>query len=433
MRDQRHGAVAVVLSPFRKSRCSGSRPRGGQAGDVRCRRAGRSSTGCHRSSRAAPACARRAAPGRHSATTSAPPASSANRRRSRCLRHLDPADLGRTLPGIGHVRPVSDSRRRQIRGRLKLIAVLDPVPVGIHQARVVPIDSSSSFGSRSPSWSEVLLQAASGFWPGLPALRPSTTGDRRRGVKALNLPARTRSLIRVGRCLPSRLPGGAPRSGILTTSLLLLARRGLTRRCGRRPPEDDGIRALLRLEPLAANGQRVADLDAHRRDAGDLRLRCGGALGGGRRSRHRAGGHGGGDDGERCCSRMGIPTPIDRRRGSNPWGRPAPAPRHGGGHLGNGDRVNERRQLEASRGRRALCGLGRGIAARGGRLHVDAPDLVDAQPVQSPSSVENTCSSARPDEHVDAVRRAWHAAPSPAVSSASRPGRRRCRHRRPCP
>ena len=82
-------------------------------------------------------------------------------------------------------------------------------------------------GSRSPSWSALELQTEAGS-PPLP--NAVITGDRRRLVNLLNLPARTRSLKRVGRGVA--LPPFSRRrtaAGTTTTSLVRLARRGLAK------------------------------------------------------------------------------------------------------------------------------------------------------------------------------------------------------------
>src|SRR5829696_5937546 len=59
----------------------------------------------------------------------------------------------------------------------------------------VPITSSTVFGSRSPSWSALLLQTTvvpppppPPPPPPSPSPTPVTTGERRRGVNLLNLP-----------------------------------------------------------------------------------------------------------------------------------------------------------------------------------------------------------------------------------------------------
>ena len=63
-----------------------------------------------------------------------------------------------------------------------------------------------------------------------PPATPITTGDRRRVVYALNLPASTRSFSRVGLCLLFlTVSRRATEAGTRTTSLVVLARRGLAK------------------------------------------------------------------------------------------------------------------------------------------------------------------------------------------------------------
>ncbi len=115
------------------------------------------------------------------------------------------------------------------------------------------MSDSSVFGSMSPSWSALLVHEAAGVPPspeppeplgagppepppGLPPPGPSplpkpvTTGDSRRVVNALNLPARTRSFMRVGfglLWLPPSRRETAP--GTTTTSFPRDALRGLAK------------------------------------------------------------------------------------------------------------------------------------------------------------------------------------------------------------
>src|SRR5215207_1691892 len=89
----------------------------------------------------------------------------------------------------------------------------------------VPIDCSRLFASRSSSSGQTELPP-----PGepSPSPRPVTTGDRRRGVNLENWPDSTRSFSRVGRCLLfATVSRRATDAGTRTTSLVVLARRGL--------------------------------------------------------------------------------------------------------------------------------------------------------------------------------------------------------------
>jgi hypothetical protein len=122
-------------------------------------------------------------------------------------------------------------------------------------------------------------------------VRLRTIGDRRRGVKPLKRPARTRSLRRVD--------GEQPRDGAVDLDDEFAPARALRldeRGAAAAGLEDDGVRARLDLEAGAADGEQVADLDAHRGDARDLRL--GRLLGRDRDRRHRCGQRRGQDEGE---------------------------------------------------------------------------------------------------------------------------------------
>ena len=143
----------------------------------------------------------------------------------------------------------------------------------------VPIWSSRAFDSRSLSWSPSSWHTLAGLGPS-PSPAPVTTGDSRRVVNLENLPARTRSLRRVGRCLLFlTVSRPATAAGTTTRSLVVLARRGLAK--AERPLAARKMTVLperLLLKRLPVIVSVATDADAHRLDAGDLR-RVGGRRG----------------------------------------------------------------------------------------------------------------------------------------------------------